>query len=182
LIELVTEVEKNNMKKYIFTIFAMTTFLGAGCHNVFAQTEIDFPVSEALVISENGSCKRDGKEIDLTWLQTIEQNKLLFRGTSEETIISLKGQYVTYSKLGEASTVVPVNLSKFIMDDLGLKSEPDVLLKFSLLDGSYYIFWKETYLHQTTLQGLISFHDRELKKWCNGENLYLDFPIIENNK
>jgi len=131
--------------------------------------------------AKNGSCENSTGYLDLEWLMTVEQTKGKFTVPSGIRYIEIDRDYLLISDEDTQQQSI-INIATFLMNELSLDYKPDILMKLAFLNEEQYIYWKQTYLNKSILQGLLSVQDKGVFIFCSGETGTLEIHTIESSR
>lgn len=113
-----------------------------------------------------GSCLRAGKPEELSRALFLENRAIDLTDRNKVSRVSLVGQSVRIEDLSATDGDVYVTRMASVVSQA--EDDVDLFLKFVLLKGRPFVYWRETYQHRMYRQGLFEIIDHKVVPFCEG--------------
>jgi hypothetical protein len=109
----------------------------------------------------------DGTVVDFGALLHLTNKSVVTVAGKRSWQLTLSGLSVLIKESGSKSAGGLIDVFE-IRRMINRDAPPDIDLSFALLDGSLYVYWRETYKHRSFDQGLYKFEAGKLSYFCMG--------------
>lgn len=164
--------QENKILKLAITCVSVLA-LTPSCSALQSRSEItaeEFRGTEPVRILSLGTCIRNEKDVNLQWLQTIEQKRIEFKNASGVNYITLSGSMIGMSNQWNTRPLTYVDILTGVLRNKGLQADQKIRLQFAYLDGELYIYWVAK-LEAIKRHGLIQIMSNlTFSNYCDGED------------